>query len=51
MHAALGLAVLVKGPVGFLVPLLVMALCLGLADVWLDLRHRSAADASAGPTP
>jgi hypothetical protein len=31
------------------VPLLVTALCLGLADVWLDLRHRPRADASAGP--
>jgi len=31
------------------VPLFVTALCLGLADVWLDLRHRPRADASAGP--
>jgi hypothetical protein len=31
------------------IPLLVTALCLGLADVWLDLRQRPGGDASAGP--
>ncbi len=33
------------------IPLLVTALCLGLADVWLDLRRRPPADTSAGPRP
>jgi hypothetical protein len=30
------------------IPLLVTALCLGLADAWLGLRHRPGPDASAG---
>ena len=39
LHAALGLAVLTKGPVGFLVPLGVIAVWLGLEGRLRDLRR------------